>query len=57
MLLQDKLRIVDYVKAAYNCGAHARALQSYEIYLVRKKGQGYNPATAQTVKFSSEEIT
>ena len=44
-------------QAAVQCGAHARALQYYEVYVREKQGGGLNPAARRSATYTDEEVT
>ena len=55
--LVDSIPLDLLAQAAFQCGAHARALQYFESYVRTKRDGGLNPAARISATYDDAEVT
>jgi hypothetical protein len=55
--LVDGIPLNLLAQAAFQCGAHARALQYYESFVRGKEGGALNPSARRNASYTDEEVT
>lgn len=56
-LLLDSIPVELLARAAFQCGAHARALLYFETHVRAKDNGALNPAALRSASYSDEEVS